>query len=71
MKPYIQRCLKGTALPFISKDSLMALKIPLPSVAIQKQIINLLHLRKQEKEIQETIDRKKNILINTVLHRLL
>ena len=71
MKPYIQRCLKGTALPFISKDALIALKIPLPSIAIQKQIINLLHLRKQEKEIQETIDRKKKNLINTVLNGLL
>ena len=71
MKPHIQRCLKGTALPFISKEALMALKIPLPSIATQKQIINLLHLRKQEKEIQEAINSKKNVLISTVLNGLL
>ena len=71
MKPQIQRGLKGTVLPFISKEALRNLKIPLPNRSVQKQIINLLHLRRQEKEIQETMDRKKNILINSLLNGLL
>lgn len=71
MKPQIQSGLRGTALPFISKDALINLKIPLPSAAVQKQITNLLHLRKREKEIQETMDRKKNVLMNTILNGLL
>ena len=71
IKSYIQKCLKGTVLPFISKDSLMNLKIPLPNIAIQKQIINLLNMSQQEKAIQKTLDRKKHILINTVLNKLL
>ena len=71
MKPYIQRCLRGTILPFISKDALIDLKIPLPSFATQKKIISFLKLMAQEKEIQETMDKKKNVLINTVLNGLL
>ena len=71
MKPHIQRCLRGTILPFISKDALIALKIPLPAISIQKKIISLLHLKMQEKEIQEKVERKKNILIKTILNGLL
>ena len=71
MKPQIQKRLKGTALPFISKDALATFQIPLPSIGIQKKIINLLQLRTQEKELQETIDKKKNILVNKTLTGLL
>ena len=71
MKPYIQRCLRGTILPFISKDALIDLKIPLPNFAIQKKIINFLKLMAQEKKIQETMDKKKKVLINTILNGLL
>lgn len=71
MKPQIQRCIKGTILPFISKDALATFEIPLPSIDIQKKIIDLLHLRAQEKELQETIDKKKNALMNRVLTELL
>ena len=71
MKPHIQKCLKGTILPFISKDALMNLKIPLPSFATQKKIISFLKLMAQEKEIQKTMDKKKSVLINTVLNGLL
>lgn len=71
MKPHIQKWLKGTILPFISKDALMNLKIPLPSLATQKKIISFLKLMAQEKEIQKTMDKKKSVLINTVLNGLL
>ena len=71
MKPQIQKHLKGTLLPFISKDALAAFRIPLPNIDIQKKIINLLRLRAREKEIQEMIDRKKNTLINKTLTGLL
>ena len=71
MKPHIQKCLKRTILPFISKDALMNLKIPLPSFATQKKIISFLKLMAQEKEIQKTMDKKKSVLINTVLNGLL
>ena len=67
LKPHIQKCLKGTALPFISREALMNLKIPLPNKAVQKKIIDILKLRAREQEIQSTIDRKKNILINAIL----
>jgi len=71
VKPYVQKGLKGTILPFISKDTLMDLKIPLPGMDIQKKIISVMKLREREKQIQDTIDRKKNILINTILHGFL
>ncbi|MDE0119812.1 MAG: restriction endonuclease subunit S [Bdellovibrionales bacterium] len=71
MKPYIKRCLRGTILPFISKDALIDLKIPLPNFTVQKKIISFLKLMAQEKKIQETMDKKKKILINTVLNGLL
>ena len=70
-QPYIQKRLKGTILPFISKDALLDLKIPLPGLSIQKKIIEFLKLKMQENEIQKTIENKKNILINTILHKLL
>ena len=69
LKPYIQKCTKGTALPFISKEALMNLKIPLPSLSEQKKIIDLLKLRAREQDIQNTIDRKKNVLITAVLNQ--
>ena len=37
MKPQIQQCLKGTALPFISKDALATFQIPLPSIRYSKK----------------------------------
>lgn len=71
IKLYIQKYLKGTILPFLSKDALMNLKIPLPNFATQKKIISFLKLMAQEKEIQETMEKKKSVLINTVLNGLL
>ncbi len=71
MKPHIQKCLRGTVFPFIPKNALMELKIPLPNMGVQKKIVNVIHLKMREKEIQEKIRRKKNILIDTVLNRLL
>ena len=71
MKVYVQRCLKGSALPFISKEALMDFKVPLPSRDIQKRIVTLLDMRIREKEIQTSIEQKKNIFINTILNKLL
>ena len=71
MKAQIQTHLKGTILPFITKKALMSWFIPLPSMAKQKQIAQLLHLRIREKEIQNRLDQKKNILVNTLLKEIL
>ena len=69
LKPYIQKCAKGTSLPFISKEALMNLKIPLSPLSEQKRIIDLLKLRAKEQEIQNTIEKKKNILITAILNQ--
>ena len=71
MKPYIQKCLKGTMLPFISRDALYDCLIPLPSIDIQRKIIELLKLKEQERKINDKIDQKQNIIINQVLRRIL
>ncbi len=71
IRRYIQKHLKGSTLPFISKEALINLKIPFPSMIAQKKIVHLLKLRMQEKEIQSDIERKKNILINKTLHQAL
>ena len=71
IQPYVQKHLSGSVLPFISGVDLMKFKIPLPSKDVQKKIIKLLHLAVREKEIQEKIDKKQNILINTLLKRAL
>ena len=68
LKPSIQKYIKGTSLPFISKESLMKLKIPLPPKDTQEKVTKLLKLRAKEQEIQNTIDKKKNLLINAVLN---
>ena len=67
LRSYIKKCTKGTALPFISKEALMNLKIPLPGISVQEKIIDLLKLRAREQEIQAIIDRKKNTAIDTIL----
>lgn len=71
IKPDIFRNLKGSVLPFISKDALKKLRIPVPDVDFQKKIVALLNLRRQEKEKQKKMDKKKDILINEVMTRLL
>ena len=71
MKAQIQTHLKGTTLPFITKEALKSWTIPLPSMARQKQMAQLLHLRIKEKEIQNRLNQKKNIFINTFLKEML
>ena len=71
IKPYIQTNLKGTLLTFISKEALAKLKIPLPKLAVQKKITVLLKLRMKEKKIQKAIDKKKDLFLNSSLHKLL
>ena len=71
IRGYVQKHLTGSALPFISRIDLMNFKIPLPSMSIQKKIVCLLKLRAREKLLQETVDEKKHILINSVLKKLL
>ena len=68
---YVRKRLVGSVLPFVTKDSLLGFKIPLPAMSNQKKIIELLNLRAQEKEIQEQLDSKKNILLNKALQKLL
>ena len=69
--PYIQKLIAGSVLPFISKADLLSFKIPLPTFSVQKKIVYLLSLRDREKQIQEQLDSKKNILLNKVLRDLL
>ena len=68
---YVQKHLVGSALPFVTKESLLGFKIPLPTLSIQKKIIYLLKLRAQEKALQKELDNKKNILLNKALRKLL
>lgn len=71
MKPFLAKSLKGTTLPFISKSDLAEFEVPIPALDIQKKIVVISSLRIKEKELNQKIEEKKDILINEILERYL
>lgn len=69
MKPYIAKSLKGTTLPFISKQDLMDFVIPVPDINTQRKIVEISSLRRRERELTLALEQKKDILINELLSR--
>ena len=71
VKSYIQKHLSGSVLPFVTKTALSNLNIPLPIVSVQKKIVTLLKLRAKEQSLQNALNKKQQMLINTKIKNVL
>jgi restriction endonuclease S subunit len=61
----------GSAMPSISKQVMEDLKIVVPSIKIQQQIISIDMLQKQEQELYEQIAKRKSNLTNQQLKQII
>lgn len=64
---YLLSLSRGTSIPSINKKILMEINIPVPTIDMQKLIINLMQLQKKEKFIKRRIDELKEIKINNII----
>jgi restriction endonuclease S subunit len=47
---------RGTYIPFVSKADLLAFHVPVPSLDVQRQIVEVDRLRRQERALREQLD---------------
>jgi len=62
--------MRGSNIPFISKTDLQELSVPVPSLAVQKQISELYQLGVYERGLLEDLAQHKKAFINAVCMRL-
>lgn len=67
----LQQFAKGTSIKAISKKTLESLDITLPSIINQRIILEIAKLRVREREISETIQAKRNLLIDYYISKAL
>ncbi|KYG62974.1 hypothetical protein AZI87_17080 [Bdellovibrio bacteriovorus] len=67
MEPAIKASMKGSGIPFIAKSDFMDIKIPIPSIEVQKKIAELSALRTNEL----ILAKKRDGLMNQLLEALL
>jgi restriction endonuclease S subunit len=58
---------KGSHMPLISKSDFQELEINIPPIEMQKKIVELARLTEKEKYLVESIQKKRQQLINTIL----
>ena len=63
VKRYLRNRMCGTSVPFIKKETIEKMEVPVPSLKNQERIIMLDRLMKEEKRLsEEIIDHKKKII---------
>lgn len=67
---YLGSQARGTGVPLIHKDALAKLPLEVPPLVIQRQIIEIYALSLKERELLETIQRKRQTFIETALLEL-
>lgn len=60
---------QGTHQPFVSKQSLTKLRIPVPTLAIQRQIAEIDRLRAEERRLAAELAEAKDMLVHGVTWR--
>ncbi len=61
----------GSGIPFLPKETLLKLRIPIPSLEIQKRIVRVYELGIQEQELLERIREKRRQLVELSLDHIL
>ena len=70
-KKYLKRFTVGTDIQFLPTRELKELPIPIPNIDTQKDIIAISNLQQEEKELSNKLITKKDILISSILNRLI
>ena len=60
---------QGTHAPFISKQSLMKVQIPVPSLTVQHNIVHVDQLRQNERQLAEQLAAARDQLVNETTWR--
>lgn len=55
---------RGTNVPFVSKAALEAFEVPVPPLNLQRRIVEVYRLRRQERELLERLDRLTQQLVD-------
>jgi len=63
---YLKSISRGSGMPFIPKTAFENLKIPIPPIDIQKQIVKLCELSFQESMLLKQLEEKKSKLISRI-----
>lgn len=61
----------GTSIPSLSKKELSELSIPVPELSVQRKILNLSELQRQEKLIYEQLLKNREIILEGLFQQLL
>lgn len=64
---YLQSFARGSRMPSITKDSILNLDMPVPSIEKQQTILKIDQLRKQEQELRADLSSLRNALIQQSL----
>ncbi|HKV12839.1 MAG TPA: restriction endonuclease subunit S [Thermoanaerobaculia bacterium] len=67
---YLEKVATGTGIPFVTKQFFGALKIELPPLEIQAQIIRLHRLGRRESFLRRQLERKRSELVRSVCRML-
>jgi restriction endonuclease S subunit len=62
----VSKVARGQYIPFVSKADLLAFLVPVPSLEVQRQIIEVDRLRRQERALQEQLDTLTQQLVDDV-----
>jgi len=71
MKLYLRNSSQSTSMPSISKSTLEALEIPVPSIQVQKSILELTNLRQAELNLKTRIEALRQMQIQHQITELL
>lgn len=66
MQDQFQQLAKGTHMPFVSMAEFRELEVPVPSVAIQHQIVALADLAEQEQRLLSELAERRAQLVQTI-----
>ncbi len=68
---YLKSEIRGTNIPFISKESLSHLMVRLPSIETQKKIVELIECWEREKELTEQLMQNRETMLKGVFQQLM
>ena len=67
LRPY----LRGSHMPMVSKADVEGLRIPLPAIVVQRQILRLNDLLDKERQLSAEIQDRRKLLIQAVARKLM
>jgi len=68
---YLKSEVRGTNMPFISRESLTKLQVRLPSITTQQKIVDVLRLWEQEKQLTEQLMQNRETMLKGVFQKLM